>query len=465
MVAPANAALPASSPASAAAFVASALRHAPAPMPTGEREACVITVPAPHVPVEALLEVMPDDDGFLWAPPHGPAVAGVGVAFAARGHGSQRFAEVITAADELWPRLHAIDHPAVEAPAARLYGGFSFAPGNDRAPWTDFGDADFMLPVWSYGRDDGAAWLRVVVHDWHEPARRNRWVGAIEDVLGRMTAAAPRAAVAQPATTRIDEVSPARWRQQVEAIRAAIAANSCEKVVAARSTTITLAEPPQVTAVLARLGATYGDCFRFCVRRNGASFVGATPERLIARRGREIETEALAGTAAVGDEAGLLASAKDRGEQAPVVRAIRAILEPLCATLEIPAEPRIRTLPGMLHLQTRIRGTLGSAAPHIIELVRALHPTPAVGGFPTAAALAWIAEHEPDPRGWYAGPVGWFDANGDGELAVAIRSGLLRGRQAHLFAGAGIVRDSDPDAELAEIRLKLRALSSHLGVG
>jgi menaquinone-specific isochorismate synthase len=370
---------------------------------------------------------------------------------------------VIAAADELWPRLRAISHPSIDAPAARLYGGFSFAPGTDRAPWTGFGDADFMLPIWSYGRDGGAAWLRVVVRNWQEPGRRNRWVGAIEDVLGRLSATAPLAAVAPPGTTRIDEASPARWRQQVEAIRTAIAAHGCEKIVAARSTTITLAEPPQVTAVLARLGATYGDCFRFCVRRSGASFVGATPERLIARRGRDIETEALAGTAAVGDEIGLLASAKDRGEQAPVVRAIRAILEPMCATLEVPAEPRIRTLPGMLHLQTRIRGTLGSAAPHVIELVRALHPTPAVGGFPTAAALAWIAEHEPDPRGWYAGPVGWFDASGDGELAVAIRSGLLRGRQAHLFAGAGIVRDSDPDAELAETRLKLRALSAALG--
>lgn len=461
LVAPTKAPLPAPTPASAAAFVAETLRRVP--MPSDDREACVITVPAPHVPVETLLDVMPGEDAFLWDPPHGPAVSGVGVAFAARGEGHARFEQVIAAAAALWPRLRAISHPAIDAPAPRLYGGFAFSPAGRAAPWTEFGDADFVLPVWSYGVENGAAWLRVVVRGWHESARRHRWAGAVEETLGRLAATAP--AATPTAVSHIDEPPAERWHHQVEAIRAAIAAERCEKIVAARRATLTLDEPPAVTAVLARLGASHRDCFRFCFRRGGGSFVGATPERLIARRGREVETEALAGTAPVGEAEQLLASAKDRGEQAPVVRAIRAILEPVCATLEIPAEPRIRTLPGMLHLQTPIRGTLLPAAPHVIELVRALHPTPAVGGFPTAAALAWIAEHEPDPRGWYAGPVGWFDAAGDGELAVAIRSGLLHGRQAHLYSGAGIVRDSDPDAELAETRLKLRALSAALGVG
>jgi menaquinone-specific isochorismate synthase len=388
------------------------------------------------------------------------------VAFSARGHGASRFRDVIDAAGGLWPRLREISHPDVVAPPPRLYGGFSFAPGRLAAPWHEFGDGEFVLPVCSYGIDQGAAWLRVVVSEWHEPARRHRWVGATEELLGRLaTVAGALAAQSLPRTTDVAEASPDLWRQQVQEIRDAIAAERCEKIVAARSTTITLADAPPITAVLARLGATHGDCFRFCIRHGGTSFVGASPERLIARRGRDIETAALAGTAPVGAAAELLRSAKDRGEQAPVVRAIRAILEPLCATLEVPDEPRIRTLPGMLHLQTPIRGTLGASPQHVIELARALHPTPAVGGFPTAAALAWIAEHEPESRGWYAGPVGWFDAAGDGELAVAIRSGLLTATKAHLYAGAGIVRDSDPDAELAETRLKLRALSAALGVG
>ena len=123
----------------------------------------------------------------------------------------------------------------------------------------------------------------------------------------------------------------------------------------------------------------------------------------------------------------------------------------------------MRTLRQILHLHTPITGELAADA-HVLDLVAALHPTPAVGGTPTADAVAWIAAHEPTPRGWYASPVGWFDAAGDGEFAVAIRSGLLAGTTATLFAGAGIVAASDPAAELAETELKLRALSDALGL-
>ena len=161
------------------------------------------------------------------------------------------------------------------------------------------------------------------------------------------------------------------------------------------------------------------------------------------------------------DARALLASTKDQGEHAFVVRQVVESLAPLCAKLDHPAEPEIRGLRNVLHLRTAIAGTL-SAPHHVLDLAARLHPTPAVGGTPTDAALAWIAAHETDPRGWYAGPVGWFDAAGDGKLAVALRSGILEGTRAHLYAGAGIVRDSDPDAEYAETRLKLAAVLSAL---
>jgi isochorismate synthase EntC len=146
-----------------------------------------------------------------------------------------------------------------------------------------------------------------------------------------------------------------------------------------------------------------------------------------------------------------------------VVEAIREALAPLCSSLEVPTEPRIRRLRHVLHLQTSITGRLDSDV-HVLDLVEALHPTPAVGGVPTIEALRCIAELESQPRGWYAGPVGWFDQTGDGEFAVAIRSGLVRGRHAFVYAGAGIVRDSDSTKEYEETGLKQRALLDALGV-
>ena len=146
-----------------------------------------------------------------------------------------------------------------------------------------------------------------------------------------------------------------------------------------------------------------------------------------------------------------------------MVRAIAAALAPRCETLVVPAQPIVRQLGAINHLLTPISGRL-RVRTHILELAAALHPTPAVGGAPVAPAQRWIGAHEPVARGWYAGPVGWFDAAGDGELAVALRSGVLAGggRQATLFAGAGIVAASDPAAEWVETELKLDSLSRAL---
>jgi isochorismate synthase EntC len=146
-----------------------------------------------------------------------------------------------------------------------------------------------------------------------------------------------------------------------------------------------------------------------------------------------------------------------------VERALVRALAPLCRSLDVAPAPEVRALRDVLHLCTPVRGQLARPL-HLLQLAEALHPTPAVGGEPTAPALAWIAGHEQAPRGWYAGPVGWFDASGDGELAVAIRSGLVAGRKGYAWAGSGIVAESDPDAEYAETGVKQRALLDVLGV-
>jgi isochorismate synthase EntC len=145
-----------------------------------------------------------------------------------------------------------------------------------------------------------------------------------------------------------------------------------------------------------------------------------------------------------------------------VVRELLHTLAPLSDSIEHRPVPEVHVLRHVAHLRTRLHGTLNSQR-HVLELVERLHPTPAVAGVPTERALAWIAEHEPDERGWYAGPVGWFDARGDGDFVVALRSGVLSGKHLALYAGAGIVRGSEADSELAETRWKLAALLGALG--
>jgi menaquinone-specific isochorismate synthase len=199
---------------------------------------------------------------------------------------------------------------------------------------------------------------------------------------------------------------------------------------------------------------------RFAFRPGETAFVGATPERLVARRGLSVASEALAGSAARSEA--LLASRKDLGEHGFVVREIARRLRPLCRSLTVGERPDVRELRHVLHLHTPIEGVLAEPT-HVLELVEALHPTPAVAGVPTDGALAWIAARESAPRGWYAGPVGWLDGDGDGEFAVALRSGVVDGARAWLYAGAGIVRDSDPRAEYDELELKQRALAAALG--
>lgn len=241
------------------------------------------------------------------------------------------------------------------------------------------------------------------------------------------------------------------YRSGVAAAVRAIQSGELAKVVLARRVRVDCAGPIDPLAVFARLAAP--GVTRFLFRRGDAAFVGASPERLIAKRGRFIETEALAGSATAAAQLG----AKERAEHALVVDAIADALAPLCIELVVPPAPTARALRHIVHFATPIRGQLRHER-HILELAAALHPTPAVGGVPRAAALDFIRAHEPSPRGWYAGPVGWYDGRGDGELTVALRSAVIRGATAHLYAGAGIVAGSDPDAELAETDLKLRTI-------
>lgn len=417
----------------------------------------LVTVPAPLVALEACVAAAGEPDAFLWDPPAGPAFAGAGIAARIDVVGHARLDELRARAAELWPRVTHVDLAGSGGETRpRLFGGLAFAPGAAAtAPWEQFGDGSFTLPRWCYGRDGERAWLTAAIA---EPSGADPYAVAEQLAVRVRAIASAGIPASQPSSAmRVDQLAYDRWEREVQAVRADIAAGASAKIVLARRAAIELSAPADPIAVLARLGAHHPGCFRYGFRRGETTFLGATPERLIGKAGARIATQALAGTIAPGRADELLASAKDAGEHELVVCAIRDALAPLCAELSVPAAPQVRALRHMLHLETPIAGVL-RAPGHVLDLVEALHPTPAVGGVPTARAVRWIAEREPDARGWYAGPVGWFDAAGDGELAVAIRAGVLRGQRAFVYAGAGIVAGSDPRAEYDETAAKQRAL-------
>ncbi len=282
-------------------------------------------------------------------------------------------------------------------------------------------------------------------------------------VLGRDTPPAG----SEPGTTDlfVDEVPSAEaWKGAVGAAADAVREGSLKKIVLARAIRVGASRLDPVRA-LSRLRADYPGCTLFAVARGDRCFLGATPERLVRVRKGEVSVAAVAGSAPRGateDEdrrlgETLLANLKDQAEHAVVVDALRDALSKICTTVSMEADPVVLKVRNVQHLSTPVTGVLRERQT-VLDLVDLLHPTPAVGGAPREEALRWIHEHEGLERGWYAGPVGWMDRTGDGEFAVAIRSALLRGTQALVFAGCGIMASSDPDQEYAESWLKLQPI-------
>ncbi|HYT30585.1 MAG TPA: isochorismate synthase [Actinomycetota bacterium] len=267
---------------------------------------------------------------------------------------------------------------------------------------------------------------------------------------------------------------PAMYAAAVAEATRRIRAGELRKVVLARSLEVEAERTFDARALLGRLRSVDPGCYAFGVPAgDGAVLVGASPELLIRREGREVLARPLAGSAPrfsdPGEDRasaeGLLASAKNREEHVVVVEAIVEALGRLCGEVRADPEPHPIGTANVWHLATDIGGRLDDPRTSVLDLVAALHPTPAVCGWPATAAREAIAEVEPFDRGLYAGPVGWVDANGDGEWAIALRCAEVSGPKARVFAGAGIVADSDPDAEVEETEAKFRALLDALRWG
>jgi menaquinone-specific isochorismate synthase len=350
-----------------------------------------------------------------------------------------------------------------------VFGGFSFHDEHTgEEPWTGYPAAKFVLPRTQVTYTERDAWVTVNAVGTDAATVEKRLENAREWLQSLSTSGgigAPPGIVSRTRTT-----SKAEWREGVTAATDRISAGELRKVVLAQALRVSLSSPLSVPDVLTRLGKTYPDCYRFLFEPDDGSggFFGATPERLVDLRGRTVETGALAGTTGRGETPQedewlaeeLLADEKNGHEHELVVDAVREQLEPHAASIRTGTR-RIRRLATVQHIETPITAELATDE-HVLTLVEALHPTPAVGGLPPDRALATIRDTEPFERGWYAAPIGWFDAAGYGSFAVALRSAIAREDAATLFAGVGIVDDSEPDREWDEVQLKYRPILDEL---
>jgi isochorismate synthase len=260
------------------------------------------------------------------------------------------------------------------------------------------------------------------------------------------------------------------WKAIVRLIEQNLRGGELGKVVLARQYRVQGCDLFDPALVVDRLRSDYSDCFAFAVARGDSCFLGASPERLVRLRDRTVRATCLAGSIARGATPDqdrrlaeeLLASAKDRAEHEFVVRAICEALAKVCGDTVTTGALSVMKLRNVQHLFTPIAAQVANGR-NILDLVERLHPTPAMGGVPREPALEMIRRFEGLDRGWYAAPIGWMDARGEGEFAVGIRSALLKGAEASLFAGCGIVAGSDPEREYAESCLKLRPVLSALG--
>ena len=392
---------------------------------------------------------------------NGQTVAAGGSAATISTDGAGRFERVQRAGEALFAN-RSVDPALPRAARPRLFGGFAFHEGEKAgtAPWDGFPDAQFVLPAIQVLTTDDGTWL---VANATGPDAAERADERLDEWVDRIAAAEAPSTGRPGVDARTYAPDEAGWRRQIEAAVERIDRGALRKVVLAQSMRVDLARAVSVPAVYARLSETYPDCFRFLVApEGGGAFLGATPERLVTRDGRSVRTEALAGSTGRGDTPAedewlarqLQNSEKDVHEHELVAEAIKGQLDPVTTTVST-GDRTVRRLDTVQHLQTPITAELAEDD-HVLSLVEALHPTPAVGGLPPDAALETIKETEAFDRGWYASPVGWFDAGGDGTFAVGIRSAVAEGRRATLFAGNGIVADSDADREYDEVQLKYR---------
>ncbi|CBS89339.1 isochorismate synthase [Azospirillum lipoferum] len=405
---------------------------------------------------------------FLWLGTGDHGMVGLDVAWEAVAQGEERFSAIAAA----WRRTakNAVVS-GEEGPVA--LGGFRFDPRRPTSElWRGFPDAVLSVPRFVLRLRHGRG--QVIVSDAvdHATDIEARFT-ALLDAWSRLRELNRNPDSTESAMPELRERPGDRpaWTALVDRAVATIGRGELEKVVVARTVDMTFSAPVPTGSVLDRLRDANPKASVFAFERHGACFAGATPETLLTMENHAFQTMALAGSIGRGadpDEDGragerLLGSAKDRREHRLVVETLRRALEPFCTEIHTDAAPTLHKLPRVQHLMTRFGGRVRGGT-SLIELVGRLHPTPAVGGVSLETALDFLRRHEDLDRGWYASPVGWIDTDGNGEFMVALRSALIDGRRATLFAGCGLVAGSEPDSEYRETLLKFVTMADALGL-
>ncbi len=436
-----------------------------------------VSMPAPGVDTAVFLQQALGQERFFWSAANGGlTLAGFGIAADLSAWGHDRFALIQQQAHDLFADavIHNADQPLA---GPRLFGGFAFI--DDFTPdntWSIHYPAQFILPHYQLAQQNGESWLTLnaILPEDESP----------EDLLPELrfalatrleTFLTQRRKEAKKGKENLKKLRPERinypmsyedWQKMIRQATETMCSGPLNKVVLSRVCEIRYAQKVDVDGALNFLNATYPDCYRFLFEpRPFHAFYGATPELIVNINGRSLQTMGLAGSIGRGktpaeDEAlaqELLNSAKNQHEHALVVESIRRRLAPLTNQLTIANQPRILRLGYIQHLFTPIQATL-KQADGVLPILHTLHPTPALGGQPRELAMPFISQAEPVPRGWYGAPIGWLDHNLDGAFSVAIRSAITQDRRVWLYSGAGIVADSDPQAEWDETALKFKPM-------
>ncbi|MEZ4516491.1 MAG: isochorismate synthase [Chloroflexota bacterium] len=465
-----------------------------------------MSIPAPDLDGYHLLEKSGHEQRFYFAEPEGNqteglSVTGIGIAAEltteplldddgriVSTEENNRFALIRAQVQDLFadsthliipnPQTGNVNAATPEHPARpRLFGGFSFSP--EFVPdntWCVFRPSHFILPHFQLTTRGDEKWLTInafvpaqespqaVSADLTEALLTGYEVMRQHDALGNQSTNKrehPQADIHYP-------MSYDQWSTMVSNGTAAIETGDLQKVVLSRAAEVRMAHSIDAVQVLKRLGNDYANCYRFLFEPlTGQFYLGATPELLTNLEHQSIKTMALAGSARRGsttqeDELAaheLLESAKNRHEHALVVNEVQSRLAGVCTGITSPSAPSILQLHNIQHLFTPISGQIAhDNKVDALSLVELLHPTPAMGGVPVERAIRFLNNAEPVPRGWYAAPVGWIDQNLNGTFAVAIRSAVCQYDRAWLYAGAGIVGDSQPEREWAETELKFKPM-------
>lgn len=437
---------------------------------SGSARLVSVTLEVEHLDPLAVLESIyaPGELHFYCErPARDLAVAAADAVLALHPSGPNRFAETSAWIRRTLRDAIAVGDARLPFSGPQFFSAYSFfdGVGEDEV----FPAGTVFVPRWQVARTAEAccAVANVLVEPESDPGALAARVWRARGKFRSFDYRAAGAAAGAVRVRRRSEVGTGRpFTDRVAAAVERIRQGEFSKIVLARAQDLEAEAPFHPLVMLNALRTRYPDCYAFSIGNGrGQSFIGATPERLVRLAGGEGLTEALAGSAPRGrspsEDAGfgreLLASTKDRHEQQVVLESILRRLRSIGIAGRAPSRPRLRQLSNVQHLETPVSFGVAEEA-DLPGLVAALHPTPAVGGSPREAACAAIPELEPFARGLYAGPVGWINARLEGEFIVAIRSALVDGARARVFAGAGIVEDSRPEAEAAETDLKFRAL-------